>query len=145
MKYTFLKFVNTTQNTDALIVINHGKDKFLTTRLYFKYNRWAPTVNKYVEALINELPFKNAVERHVNLFATKEDGSNNLKETFTIMYSSDLEYMVDCDSLLGVPDSDDLSDKDFYSLWQPRAMDAIIDEMIEAVGRNNCKVITGKH
>ena len=81
----------------------------------------------------------------MNLFATKEDGSNNLKETFTIMYSSDLEYMVDCDSLLGVPDSDDLSDKDFYSLWQPRAMDAIIDEMIEAVGTNNCKVVTGKH
>ena len=61
------------------------------------------------------------------------------------MYSSDLEHMVDCDSLLGVPDSDDLSDKDFYSLWQPRAMDAVIDEMIEAVGTKNCKVVTGKH
>lgn len=144
MKYTFLKFVNTKQNTGALIVINHGKDKFLTTRLYFKYNRRAPTVNKYVEALINELPFKNAVERHVDLFATKE-GSINLKETFTIMYSSDLEHMVDCDSLLGVPDSTDLSDEDFYSLWQPRAMDAIVDEMIEAVGTKNCKVVTGKH
>ncbi len=144
MKYTFLKFVDTKQNTGALIVINHGKDKFLTTRLYFKYNRWAPTVNKYVEALIDELPFKNAVERHVDLFATKE-GTNNLKETFTIMYSKDLEHMVDCDSLLGVPDSTDLSDEDFYSLWQPRAMDAIVDEMIEAVGPKNCKIVTGKH
>lgn len=144
MKYTFLKFVDTNQNTGALIVINHGKDKFLTTRLYFKYNRWAPTVNKYVEALIDELPFKNAVERHVDLFATKE-GTNNLKETFTIMYSKDLEHMVDCDSLLGVPDSTDLSDEDFYSLWQPRAMDAIVDEMIEAVGPKNCKIVTGKH
>ena len=97
---------------------------------------------------MNLLPFKNAVERHVDLFATKE-ASNNLKEkTFTIMYSSDLEYMVDCDSLLGVQDySSDLSDEDCFLLLllQPRAMDAIVDEMIEAVGTKNCKVVTGKH
>ena len=77
---------------------------------------------------MNLLPFKNAVERHVDLFATKE-ASNNLKEkTFTIMYS-------------------DLSDEDCFLLLllQPRAMDAIVDEMIEAVGTKNCKVVTGKH
>ena len=127
-------------------MINHGKDKFLTTRLYFKYNRWAPTVNKYVEALINELPFKNAVERHVDLFATKE-ASNNLKEkTFTIMYSSDLEYMVDCDSLLGVQGyySSELSLL-LVAAASRNGRNCRRNEMIEAVGTKNCKVVTGKH
>ena len=38
--------------------------------------------------------FREAVLLHHNIFATKED-EKNLKNTLTILYVSDLEYMVD--------------------------------------------------
>ena len=56
--------------------------------------------------------------------------ANTLKDTFTIiLYASDLEYMVDCDNLLGVPDSDDVSDSEFFCQWQPHAIDSVIEEI----------------
>ena len=89
--------------------------------------------------------FRNAVLLYHDIFATKEDGKN-LKNTSTILYASDLEYMVDCDKLrcsVGVSDSDEVSDDDFFSQWQPRAIDAVIDEMVETVGggKKHCKIL----
>ena len=56
--------------------------------------------------------------------------ANTLKDTFTIiLYASDLEYMVDCDNLLGVSDSDDVSDSEFISQCQLRAIDSVIEEI----------------
>jgi hypothetical protein len=144
LKYTILKFLNKNQKTEALILVNHGKDKALSLRLFFKYNRWVASLNRYAEALMAEDAFRNAVLLYHDIFATKEDGKN-LKSTFTILYASDLEYMVDCDKLLGCSDSDEVfSDADFYSQWQPRAIDAVIDEMVETVGGGkHCKILNG--
>ena len=87
--------------------------------------------------------FRKAILPYHNIFATKDDGKN-LKDTFTILYASDLEYMVDCDNLLGVSNSADVSDSDFFSEWQPRAIDAVIEEMVETIGGGkNCKVLNG--
>ena len=56
--------------------------------------------------------------------------ANTLKDTFTIiLYASDLEYMVDCDNLFGVSDSDDVSDSEFFCQWQLRAIDSVIEEI----------------
>ena len=143
MKYTILKFLNKNEKTEALILVNHGKDKALSLRLFFKFNRWVANLNKYAEALMAEDAFRKAVLLHHNIFDTKEDGKN-LKSTFTILYASDLEYMVDCDNLLGVSDSNQISDSEFYCQWQPRAIDAVIEEMVETVGGGkHCKVLNG--
>ena len=72
--------------------------------------------------------------------------ANTLQDTFTIiLYASDLEYMVDCDNLFGVSDSDDVSDSEFFCQWQPRAIDSVIEEMVETVGGGKlyCKVLHG--
>lgn len=144
-KYTILKFLNRNQNAEALMLVNHGKDKALSLRLFFKFNRWIAARNKYAEALMNEEDFMKAVNHYlVDIFATKEDG-RSLKDTLSILYASDLEYMVDYDHLLGVSDSSDISDETFYAQWQPRALDALIEEMVETVGGvQHCKVLSGK-
>lgn len=136
--------MNRNGNTEAIILVNHGKDKALSLRLFFKYNRWVASFNRYAEALMDEDAFRKAVLPYHNIFATKEDGKT-LKDSFTILYATDLEYMVDCDNLLGVSNSEDVTDADFYSQWQPRAIESVITEMVETVGGAHCKVLHGNN
>jgi hypothetical protein len=56
--------------------VNHGKDKALSLRLFFKYNRWVASLNKYAEALMAEDAFRKAILPYHNIFATKDDGKN---------------------------------------------------------------------
>ena len=135
---------NANGNTEAIILVNHGKDKALSLRLFFMYNRWVASLNRYAEALMAEDAFRKAVLPYYNIFATKDDGIT-LKDTFTILYATDLEYMVDCDNLLGVSNSDDVSDTEFFSQWQPRAIESVIEEMVETVGSAHCKVLNGNN
>ena len=102
-------------------------------------------MNRYAEALMAEdASFRKAVLPYYNIFATKDDGIT-LKDTFTILYATDLEYMVDCDNLLGVSNSDDVSDTEFFSQWQPRAIESVIEEMVETVGSAHCTVLNGNN
>ena len=69
-------------------------------------------------------------------------GSNGyLENTFSILFADDLEFMVDCIEDFGVPQ--DLSDAEWFKIWQPKALEYIVEEMLHDIGQEHVTVREG--
>lgn len=84
-KFSFLKF-NVDGKTNFLIVQNHQLS--ITTRKYFRYNRWSNSMNSHVSAMDDVAEFKDMMKVY-GLFDVGSDGK--LLSSFTIMAAKDLE------------------------------------------------------
>ena len=66
-------------------------------------------------------------------------GSNGyLENTFSILFADDLELAVDCLADFGVPQ--DLSDAEWFKIWQPKALEYIVEEMLQGIGHEHVTV-----
>ena len=82
------------------------------------------------------------MRHHATLFQVQNSG-HYLQKPWSILYADDLELDVDCDDDFGLNDPQ-LSAEEFYAVWQPKALDNILEEMILDVGQELCSVRTGK-
>ena len=104
-----------------------------------KLNRWVGVPNKHCFELYEVLEFMSAVEA-AGVDDVRIVGSNDgyLENTFSILFADNL---VDCFEDFGVPQ--DLSDAEWFKLWQPKALEYIVEEMLQDIGHEHVTVREG--
>jgi len=119
---------------------NNNDEKLRATQKYLKLNRWVGVPNKHCFELYGVPEFMAAVEAAgVDL---RTVGSNGyLENTFSILFADDLELAVDCLADFGVPQ--DLSDAEWFKIWQPKALEYIVEEMLQDIGHEHVTVREG--
>ena len=127
----------------ALIIVSESRDEKRSTQKYLKINRWVGTLqNLKISELANFQPFTDIMRHHhAKLFHLQNNGTY-LQHPWSVLFADDLELDVDCDDDFGIHDPK-LSDVEFYNLWQPKALDSILEEIIKEVGEDLCAVRTG--
>ena len=140
-----VKFHDVEKKARALIIsklknINNNDEKLRATQKYLKLNRWVGVPNKHCFELYGVPEFMAAVEAAgVDL---RTVGSNGyLENTFSILFADDLELTVDCLADFGVPQ--DLSDAEWFKIWQPKALEYIVEEMLQDIGHEHVTVREG--
>ena len=97
--------------------------------------------NKKVLELSEYIPFVQIMSQHAKLFELQNSGVY-LKTPWSILFSDDLQLGVDCENDFDLNDRN-LSNAEFYNVWQPKALEDILEEIIEDVGSELCSVRTG--
>lgn len=140
-----VKFHDVEKKARALIIsklkhTNNNDEKLRATQKYLKLNRWVGVPNKHCFELYGVPEFMAAVEAAgVDL---RTVGSNGyLENTFSILFADDLELAVDCLADFGVPQ--DLSDAEWFKIWQPKALEYIVEEMLQDIGHEHVTVREG--
>ena len=122
-----------------MIIVSESKDELRKSQKFLKLNRWVGTLqNAKILELSEYLPFTQIMAQHAKLFELQNTGVY-LKTPWSILYSDDLEVDVDCEKVFDLDDGK-LSDVDFYNLWQPKALEEILEEIIQDVGPELCSV-----
>jgi hypothetical protein len=110
-----------------------------------KINRWVGTLqNPKIRELSEFEDFNGQMIKHANLFEMQRNSSGYLKTAWSVLYAEDLELTVDCDEDFGINDPK-LTDEEFFRLWQPKALEAILEEILQEVGQDLCSVRVGNH
>ena len=140
-----VKFHDVEKKARALIISklkhnNNNDERLRATQKYLKLNRWVGVPNKHCFELYEVSEFMSAVEgAGVDV---RTVGSNGyLENTFSILFADDLEFMVDCIEDFGVPQ--DLSDAEWFKIWQPKALEYIVEEMLHDIGQEHVTVREG--
>ena len=143
--YKLVKFHDVEKKARALIISklkhnNNNDERLRATQKYLKLNRWVGVPNKHCFELYEVSEFMSAVEgAGVDV---RTVGSNGyLENTFSILFADDLEFMVDCIEDFGVPQ--DLSDSEWFKIWQPKALEYIVEEMLQDIGHEHVTVREG--
>ena len=139
--YKLVKFHDVEKKVRALIISklkhnNNHDEKLRVTHKYLKLNRWVGVPNKHCFELYEVLEFMSAVEA-AGVDDVRIVGSNDgyLENTFSILFADDL---VDCTEDFGVPQ--DLSDAEWFKIWQPKALEYIVEEMLQDIGHEHVTV-----
>ena len=132
-----VKFHDVENKARALIISklkhnNNNDEKLRATQKYLKLNRWVGVPNKHCFELYEVPEFMAAVEAAG--VDVRTVGSNGyLENTFSILFADDLELTVDCLADFGVPQ--DLSDAEWFKIWQPKALEYIAER------RRCCRIL----
>ena len=141
-----VKFHDVEKKARALIISklkhnNNNDERLRATQKYLKLNRWVGVPNKHCFELYEVSEFMSAVEgAGVDV---RTVGSNGyLENTFSILFADDLEFMVDCIDDFGFPR--DFSDAaEWFKIWQPKALEYIVEEMLHDIGHEHVTVREG--
>ena len=108
-----------------------------------KINRWVGTLqNPKIRELSEFEEFNEQMIKHANLFEMQRNNNGYLKTAWSLLYAEDLELSVDCEEDFGINDPN-LTDEEFFRLWQPKALEAILEEILQEVGQDLCSVRVG--
>ena len=140
-----VKFHDVEKKARALIIsklkhTNNNDEKLRATQKYLKLNRWVGVPNKHCFELYGVPEFMAAVEA-AGVDLRTVGSSGYLENTFSILFADDLELTVDCLADFGVPQ--DLSDAEWFKIWQPKALEYIVEEMLQDIGHEHVTVREG--
>ena len=143
-----MKFHDADNKARVLLVsktkANNDKNRheFYCTQKYFKINRWVGNPNSTVREL-HEVQEYVAECQEASVDVTSQLASGYLMNTYALLYAEDLSFPDDCLDDFGVPGS--LDNKEWYKLWQPKALEFILEEMLCEIGHNQVTVREGIH
>lgn len=143
-----MKFHDADNKARVLLIskTKDNKDKhnpvYYCTQKYLKINRWVGVPNAAVQELHDVEEYVAACQE-ATIDVTSQLSSGYLVNTYALLYDEDLSYPEDCLEHFGVPGALDV--QDWYKIWQPKALEFILEEMLSEIGHDLVTVREGIH